>query len=200
MQAPNVESDLSGRLTVLERIADGETSAVEECIRTYSGLVWKIARKHSRNNEDAEDVVQEIFTSLWMNAERFDRTKSPEIAFVCLIAQRKAIDVFRKQRHHLSEIELSEAEISPNPKDSDYKNVLLGLDLKTIRQALKKLPSAENEMIKLSVYGGSSHSEIAESLNLPLGTVKSKIRRGISKIKTIVGEPVLTDLRKAYYS
>lgn len=199
MQAPSIAVDLNGRLTILERIAAGETSAVEECIRAYSGLVWKIARKHSRNIEDAEDAVQEIFTSVWMNAHRFDAAKSPEIAFVCLLAQRKAIDLFRKHRHHFSEIELSEAVNSPNAKNNDHRNVMLGLDLKTIKQALRKLPAAENEMIKLSIYGGNSHNEIAAGMGLPLGTVKSKIRRGINKIRTAVGEPFLTDLRKAYY-
>lgn len=199
MQAPSIAADLNGRLTILERIADGEKSAVEECIRTYGNLVWKIARKYSKNVEDVEDVAQEIFTSIWLNAHRFDAAKSPEPAFICLLAQRKAIDLFRKHRRQSSETELSEAANLSTVKRNEYENVLLGLDLKAVKIALKMLPNVENEMIKLVIFGGNSHTEIAERLELPLGTVKSKIRRGINKMKKNVGEPFLTNLRNAYY-
>lgn len=199
MQAPSIAIEPKGDLTILERIAAGEKAAVEECIRTYNGLVWKIARKHSGNLEDAEDTVQEIFTSIWMNAHRFDASKSPETAFICLLAKRKSIDLFRKHRSRSSETELTEIENASKAKSSDYGNVILGMDLKTIKRALKNLPAAESEMIRLSVFGGNSHTEIAEQLELPLGTVKSKIRRGLNKIRNSVGETFLANMRKAYY-
>lgn len=199
MKAPEAETELNCNLSILERVANDDQSAVEDCVKTYGNLVWKIARKYTNNNEDAEDVVQEIFTSIWLNAHRFDAAKSPESAFICLLAKRRAIDIFRKHRHQLSETELSETTVATDAKRDDHKNILLAMDLKTIRQALGKLSATENEMIRLSVYGWNSHNEIAERLNVPLGTVKSKIRRGVSKIKKTVGKPFLTEMRKAYY-
>jgi len=199
MQAPSIATDLNSHLTILERIAAGEKSAVEECIKTYGGLVWKIARKHAANNEDAEDAVQEIFTSIWMNAHRFDAEKSPETAFICLLAKRKSIDLFRKHRHQRSEIELVETGNQGKPAHDGFQNVLLNMDLKPVVRALRNLPEKENELIKSSIFSGNSHQEIADIFQIPLGTVKSKIRRGISKIKSTVGEPFLTDLRESYF-
>lgn len=199
MQAPSTENDPHGRLTILERIAAGEKSAVEECIKTYGGLVWKIARKHAFNNEDAEDAVQEIFTSIWMNAHRFDAEKSPESAFVCLLAKRKSIDLFRKHRRERQETELVETGGADKHAHDGHRNVLLNMDLKPVVEALRNLPEKENELIKSSIFNGNSHQEIADIFQIPLGTVKSKIRRGINKIRSNVGEPFLTDLHESYF-
>lgn len=199
MQAPSIEAELKGSLSILERITGGDKSAVEECIGAYSGLVWKIARKYSRSNEDIEDAVQEIFLTIWMNAHRFDPAKSPETAFICLLAQRKAIDLLRRNKSRFSEIELPESGELPNEKHLDYKNVFLNLDLQKIKSAFKNLSASENELLRLSVYEGNSHTEIAEIVGMPLGTVKSKIRRGLGKVKASVGKPFLADLYKAYY-
>lgn len=198
MQAPKIETVPNG-LTTLERIAAREKNAVEDFIRLYSGLVWKIARKHTNNIEDAEDAVQEIFLNIWMNAHRFDAEKSPESAFICLLAQRKAIDLFRKRRNQILEVAVESVDSSKELKNRDYRNVILNLDLKAVRLALSNLSAIENEFIRLSIFAGSSHTEIAEQFGLPLGTVKSKIRRGINKIRTSVGKPFLADLHKAYY-
>lgn len=199
MQAPKLAIEKNSQPNILEKIAAGEKSAVEECIRTYSCLVWKIARKYMNNTEDAEDAVQEIFTSIWLNAHRFDAEKSPESAFICLLAQRKAIDLLRRKRYLFLETELPATDGSENSAHGDYRSILLNIDLKPIFKALKDLPEKEIELIKLSVFGGNSHHEIAEISQMPLGTVKSKIRRGLNKVRSSVGKPFLADLQKAYY-
>lgn len=196
MQAP--EPARNSDLTILERIAAGDKNAVEECIRTYNGLIWKIARKYSKEYEDAEDAVQEIFLSIWMNAHRFNASKSPEPAFICLLAQRKAIDLLRKNKNRLSETELPESGDLPDAKNSGYRNLFLNLDLQIVKRAFGNLSAIENELLCLSVYEGNSHTEIAELVGMPLGTVKSKIRRGLNKVRCAAGKAFLADLRKAY--
>ena len=199
MNAPSPKLISEIRSTILERVAAGDKSAIEECVKTYSGLVWKIAGKYAFNNEDAEDAVQEIFMSIWMNAHRFDAEKSPEAAFICLLAKRKSIDLFRKHKNQRSETELVETGGLEKTAHDGFQNVLLNLDLKPVVEALRNLPEKENELIKSSIFSGNSHQEIADIFQIPLGTVKSKIRRGISKIKSTVGEPFLTDLRESYF-
>ena len=69
---------------ILNRIATGDSTAVQDCLKTYGGLVWSLARRMLRNSDDAEDVVQEIFVDIWKNAERFDASQSSETTFVAM--------------------------------------------------------------------------------------------------------------------
>ncbi|HTK36951.1 MAG TPA: sigma-70 family RNA polymerase sigma factor, partial [Pyrinomonadaceae bacterium] len=80
---------------ILQRIAAGDRTAVQDCLDTYGGLVWSIARKMLRSNEDTEDAVQEIFVDIWKNAERYDDAQSSETTFIAMIARRRLIDRIR---------------------------------------------------------------------------------------------------------
>ena len=72
---------------ILNRIANGDQDAVQECLKTYGGLVWSLARRMLRNSDDAEDAVQEIFVDIWKNAGRFDPSQSSETTFIAMIAR-----------------------------------------------------------------------------------------------------------------
>jgi RNA polymerase sigma-70 factor (ECF subfamily) len=168
-------------LTILQRVAQGDREAVEICIDRYGSLVWNTARKYTTNKEDTEDAVQEIFISIWENAARFDNTKSPEGAFIVLLARRRMIDRLRS--------------IYTHPKITTYENSLKNqasnaheelqklIEIKPILEALSKLKTYQKQMIYMAVFGGMSHTEIAKTAGLPLGTVKSNIRRGFQKIR-----------------
>jgi len=82
--------------SILQRIAAGDQQAVSECIDTYSDLIWSLARRFLRSQQDAEDVVQDIFIELWSSADRFDPAKAGETTFVAMIARRRIIDRIRK--------------------------------------------------------------------------------------------------------
>lgn len=186
MHAPDFENRQINNHEILSRIAAEDKSAFEDCIKTYGGLVWKIVRKYAFNNADAEDAAQEVFVALWKNAARFDPEKSPEWAFVSLIAQRKMIDWRRKTKYVRSELQLSQTIVKERVNYS-YKKIQLRLELQPVIDVLDQLPPIENKVIRLSICAGNSHGEISETTGLPLGTVKSHIRRGLNKMKQMLG-------------
>ncbi|MDQ6787251.1 MAG: sigma-70 family RNA polymerase sigma factor [Acidobacteriota bacterium] len=170
---------------ILQRIAREEKSAVSDCLAAYGKLVWGLARKFTKTREDAEDAVQEIFIDIWKYAARFDATKSPEGAFVTLIARRRLIDRLRKTNLQLPVMRY-ESDLLNQASDAD-KKLQMYMEMKFAVDALDKMNVPQKQILQMAVYGGMSHSEIAEATGLPLGTVKSQIRRGFQKLRDTIG-------------
>ncbi len=168
--------------TILQRVASNDKTAVEECFKFYGSFVWSIARKFTKTREDAEDAVQEIFIDIWKNAARFDPAKSPESAFIWLIAQRRSIDQLRRFAC-LPQDSFSENTLINLASDS-YKRLQMYVEVKSAVDALNKLKPREKQVVRMAIYEGMSHGEIARSAGLPLGTVKSRLRQGLQKIRS----------------
>jgi RNA polymerase sigma-70 factor (ECF subfamily) len=127
--------------------------------------------------------VQEVFIAIWKSASKYDPQKAKEITFVSMIARRRFIDHLRKVSKHKN----LESIDDKNSGHQLYKESMLNesTDLQLIKQAIESLDIDDQELLNLSIYQGYSHSEIAKLLNLPLGTVKTKIRRNLIKLKGI---------------
>ncbi len=166
---------------LLAKVASGDPDAFEELINKYGNLIWSIARRYLSNQNEAEDAVQEIFVALWQSAGRFDPNKASEITFISMITRRRLIDNLRKNNKHkvLKSIEDSLSDDVFSQKSNLEENTEISL----VIRALKKLDIQDQELLSLSIYQGYSHLEIAKLLNLPLGTVKTKIRRNLMKIR-----------------
>ncbi len=166
---------------LLAKVASGNPEAFEELINKYGNLIWSIARRYLSNQNEAEDAVQEIFVALWQSAGRFDPNKASEITFISMITRRRLIDNLRKNNKHkvLKSIEDSLSDDVFSQKSNLEENTEISL----VIRALKKLDIQDQELLSLSIYQGYSHLEIAKLLNLPLGTVKTKIRRNLMKIR-----------------
>jgi RNA polymerase sigma-70 factor (ECF subfamily) len=185
MNKKDCQSDKSLDLsTILQRIAKGDNQAVNECVDTYGNLVWCIARRFSKTRADAEDAAQEIFIDIWKNAARFDQAKSPEGAFIALIAHRRMIDKLRASKRHPQpssfEIVLQQQASNAHTKLQMY------FDVKPALEALSKLKFNQKQVIAMSIYDGMSHREISETIGMSLGTVKTNIRRGLQKIRNSI--------------
>jgi len=177
---PVMQSTLASDLTVLERIARGDSTAVDACIKTYGGLVWSIARRYFKRQADAEDAVQEVFLDLWKSAARFDRNQRSETVFVAMIAKRRVIDRFRAETRHPAAEELPPTGIENPHADA---NPEICTEAGQIRARLGDLRAEERDTLDLGVVYGYSHAEIAKKLDMPLGTVKSHMRRGLMRLK-----------------
>jgi RNA polymerase sigma-70 factor (ECF subfamily) len=176
-----MQSDDNG--SILARIADGENGSFELLIEKYGNLVWSIGKKFLYRQSDLEDAVQEVFIAIWKSADKFDANKAKEITFVSMIARRRFIDHLRKISKHKN----LESIDDDNSGHQLYKESLLNesTDLQLVKNAIQSLDIDDQELLNLSVYQGYSHSEISKLLNIPLGTVKTRIRRNLIKLKEI---------------
>ena len=174
-------TEAENRKNLLAEVATGDSKAFEELTKKYGNLIWSIARRYLSNQAEAEDAVQEIFLALWQSASRFDANKGSEITFIATIARRRLIDGLRKNNKHkiLQSIDDAISNDVFKQKSNLEKNAELSLAIGILETLEKK----DQELLSLSIYQGYSHVEIAKLLNLPLGTVKTKIRRNLMKIR-----------------
>jgi len=171
---------------LLPIVAGGDRLAVTRCIRRYGPLVWSIARRLSPTPADAEDAVQEIFLDIWRNAARFDRTRGSEKVFVTMLARRTLIDRLRNLRPRLrAETHIDEESECEGPETGRAER---HAEVEEARQLLEQLPLPQQRVIALSLVQGMSHAEISDSTGLPLGTVKTMLRRGIVRVRELLSK------------
>jgi RNA polymerase sigma-70 factor (ECF subfamily) len=171
---------------LLPSVASGDRLAVNRCIRRYGPLVWSIARRLSPTPSDAEDAVQEIFLDIWRSADRFDRSRGSEKVFVTMLARRTLIDRLRNLRPRLrAETHIDEESEREGPATGRAER---HAEVEEARQLLERLPLPQQRVIALSLVQGMSHAEISDSTGLPLGTVKTLLRRGIVRVRELLSE------------
>ena len=170
---------------LLTRIAAGDQSAVPACVARYGPLVWTLAQRRLKNAADAEDAVQEVFIDLWRSAERFDPRVAEEVTFVAMIARRRLIDRIRKDARQpaTAPLEAAGAPAAIDPGTPVGDRIELGEEARLAAEQLDRLPSEAQRVLRLSIFDGLSHGEIAAQTSLPLGTVKSHIRRGLDTLR-----------------
>jgi RNA polymerase sigma-70 factor (ECF subfamily) len=172
---------------ILERIAKGHPGAVQECIDRYGGLVWSLARRFCKNPSDAEDAVQEIFLDVWRSAPRFDPSVAAEATFIAMISRRRLID--RGRRTTRTTPSLDAGEFGSTIGDGQppvAEPIEVGEDAQRAAIALDSLKPEQQKVLRLSIYQGLSHEKIAEATGLPLGTVKTHVRRGLIRLREIL--------------
>lgn len=170
---------------VLTRIAAGDADAVQECIDRYGNLVWTIARRFTRSTAEAEDAVQDVFIDLWKSAGRFDPSRASESAFVAMVARRRLIDLVRRAERRPQTTAMPEGFDVPGP---DEHHLEVSAEAALAARALQRIRPEQRNVLMMSVYHGMTHAEIVEETGLPLGTVKSHIRRGLTEVRRLLGE------------
>lgn len=170
---------------ILQRIASGDRTAVDDCLKAYGGLVWSIARKMLRNTEEAEDAVQEIFIDIWKNAERFDASRASETTFVAMIARRRLIDKIRYSTRRISADSLDDVLLEPFTRAD--KQMQASIEAQQAAEAMRSLRPEQQQVLRLSIVQGMSHQEISDATGMPLGTVKTHARRGLIQVREFLG-------------
>ena len=167
--------------SLFERIARGDPGAMSQCIDAFGPLVWGLARRLSRTATDAEDATQDIFTDIWRSAARYDPAQGSEKMFVAMIARRRLIDRLRKLNTEPLTVS-DDALMSAAPGDTG-ESAEVSAEAEQAARAVAQLRPEQRQVLELSLLHGLSQSEIASRLKLPLGTVKTFMRRGLIKVR-----------------
>lgn len=173
--------------SIFARIADGDESAVKECMDTYGGLVWSLARRFSDSAADAEDASQEIFLEIWKSASRYDSSMGKESTFVATIARRRLIDRLRASNRRPTAEEYDE-NVSAELQPPEASAGAVAADVRIAQRALARLNDSQREILMFGIVEGMTHSEIALRTGKPLGTVKTQMRRGLIKLRELIEE------------
>lgn len=167
----------------LERMARGEHDALADLYDRHGRLIYSLALRILRDPGDAEDIVQDVFSQVWRQAARFDVTRGNVVAWLVTMTRTRAIDVLRRRQ--------SRPELVQGAAPLEAVDVSVGQDVRfewqhralEIKRAMRTLPPLQRIAIELAYFEGLTQSEIAEHLEIPLGTVKTRVRQGLMKIR-----------------
>ncbi len=185
--AMNIESNDAEMIQLLDRIALQDAAALKSLYELCSSKLFGLAVRVVTNREWAEDVLQESFLSIWRGAGDYRASLSPPMAWMGLIVRSRGLDFLRRrasQRSHLTQ-EIDEvmadtmALDAPSPMDTAQASEQAW----ALHQCLVKLENRQREVVSLAYVRDLSHSELAQQLKLPLGTVKTWIRRGLEQLR-----------------
>lgn len=187
---PSISATDADDQLVITAVAQGDSQALEVLYDRYSAVVYRLAFRMLKNREQSEEIVQEVFWRVWRRSASFERERGRVAQWIFGIAHNLCIDEMRRMRAR------------PNPMYDNDENPLIPqlvddhVDVpatawaneqrRVIISALASLPSAQRQAIELAYFNGLSHQEIAEHLDRPLGTIKTRVRLGLQKLGTLL--------------
>lgn len=170
-----------GLTPLLRAIASGDRSAMTALYGRTSAKVYGIILRVLRSEADAEEVLQEVFVSVWRNAARFDETRASPITWLCVLARNRAID--RLRRHQLETAPIEAALDIAHDSPSALDLLETGQEAARLHRCLNELEERAQAMIRAAFLDGATYSQLAQREGVPLGTMKSWIRRGLQRLK-----------------
>jgi RNA polymerase sigma-70 factor (ECF subfamily) len=162
-------------------MAAGDDEAVAEIFDRYGPFLYGLARRVTGDQNSAEDVVQEVLTTLWSHPDRFDPARGSLRAFLGVQAHRRAVDAVRREVRRTNN-ENRQHSLDPAAGEPSVDDVeSLGL-VDIVRQAIGRLPAAQRQAVELAYFGGCTQRELALQLGIPEGTAKSRLRLAQTKL------------------
>jgi RNA polymerase sigma factor (sigma-70 family) len=171
----------------LGRVADGDRAALKEVYDLTAARLLGVIVQIARDREHAEDVLQDVYLKIWHRAGRFDRERASPMTWLYAIARNAAIDWLRK---HGRSQEFTVDTFPDRPDDAPSAEEVLcdHQDHERLRGCIEELQNNQQSSIRLAYYGGLTYSELAEQVGVPLGTMKSWIRRGLASLKKCLSD------------
>ena len=174
---------------LLNAIAGGAVWAMESLYERYSRILYSLAYRMVADHQVAEDLLQDAFLSVWRRATSYSPQMGAARSWLISILHHRTIDYLRRARRRstiqevlLEDTELDESTASPDVWDEAWRSVKSS----HVRAALMKIPTEQRLVIELAYFQGWTHTEIAEGTQIPLGTVKARMRLGLSHLKQVL--------------
>ena len=182
--------DRAVELDLMARVAKRERVAFEQLYDRYSNILYATAMKFLREDADAQDVVHDVFIQIWDKAKLYDPAKGKPLTWALTLTRNRSIDRIRaiQRRGRLREDFEKETVVD---ESAGIREALSGVDAseknQILRDAVQRLSPEQRKVIELAFFGGLTQNEVANRLGEPLGTVKARARRGLMKLKELLG-------------
>lgn len=187
MIQPNDDAEL------ILRLAARDEAALSLLYERYGALVYSLALRVVQNSGLAEEITQDTFLKLWSQPGTYDPQRGRLVAWLMTIARHTAIDRLRKEQRRPQSTEMELDDVLNTVGTLAVMDDPAWLDGRLLRGLLEQLPPEQVRVIELAFFGGMSHSEIAETLNIPLGTIKTRVRLGLQKLRALWLEAISTE-------
>ena len=193
-----MSADVSVDLALLQRIIARDEGAVAEFYDRHSRLVFSVIRRILSSQSDAEDVLQETFVRVWSRADTYDASLGSPITWLTRIARNRAVDRIRTRRTRADvdaplpdtgesgEIRMAVAAVSDRPDVRTEETAVAT----TVRGAVAQLPETQRVLIEAAYFEGYTHQELAVRFGVPLGTIKTRIRTGLTALRSRLEQAV----------
>ncbi len=170
-------------------MAKGDSGpALSEFYSQYGSMVLALLTKMLGSNAEAEEILQEVFVELWKRAPQYDASRGSVVAWVITVARSRALDALRARSRRHGDFQLQLSDRHAMVTEGKRPDVLVSSTRwhQALRQAFQKLNEDQRAVLELSYFLGMSHGQIADALNLPVGTVKSRILAGMRTLRTML--------------
>ena len=183
----DVPADLDDLDRLLGEVSRGDTGAFETLYDRVAGSVYGVIRRVLRDPAQSEEVAQEVMVEVWRTAARFDRSRGSASAWIHTMAHRRAIDRVRATQAAHDRDERIARRDQEAPYDVVVDQVEARLEQEQVRRCLDDLTDLQRQSVTLAYYGGYTYREVAEVLDTPLGTVKTRLRDGLIRMRDCLG-------------
>lgn len=172
---------------LLERVATGDQAAFSELYDQLVPRVLGLITRLLRDRAQSEEVTQEVFLEIWQTATRFDPNKGGAATWILTMAHRRAVDRVRaSQSSRTRDTKIGIRDFTPE-YDNVSESVEVRIEHERVEKAMLRLTELQRQAVTLAYYGGYSHSEVAEMLSVPVGTVKTRLRDGMIRLRDELG-------------
>lgn len=185
-------SGADDEVELLKRIKARDEEALAELYDLYNRLLFGMIISVVKKREEAEDVLQEVFVKIWERASTFNEERGNVYSWVVTLTRNKAIDRIRSKDYKTQEKATRDVDAPDffleGEKYDPLETTIYSDRTELVKKALGEIPQSQSEVLKIAYYEGLTQREISEQLDIPLGTVKTRMRQGMIKLKDILGE------------
>lgn len=187
---PDAAKELEAEIELLKRVSQGDQASFEELYDRFAGVLFSTAYRMLKNQEAAEDLLQEVFVQIWRKAPLYNPARGRPLTWAVTLTRNKAIDLLRSAQRRSSAHDAAQRESEHFAQFDDksfFDAVTSAETSKLVRDAIQKLARQQRDAIELAFFSALTHTEISERLKVPLGTVKARIRRGMMALRDMIG-------------